>query len=117
MQLAAHWETEAQRQAAIAQHGDVAMLQKELEALQTESTTVKRLLLDEEAKVNLPSSGRPLRLDLFSNNSGFAGDLIFVEYKRGSLCLCTRSYAKHLRVEGDFPSVTYTRLDLMLTVS
>ena len=51
MQLAAHWETEAQRQAAIAQHGDVAMLQKELEALQTESTTVKRLLLDEEAKV------------------------------------------------------------------
>ena len=51
MQLAAHWETEAQRQAAIAQHGNVALLQKELEELQNEATTVKQLLLDEEAKV------------------------------------------------------------------
>lgn len=50
-QLAAHWEAEAQRQAAIAQHGDVAHLTAKITELESALAAAKTQLLDTEAEV------------------------------------------------------------------
>ena len=51
LQLAAHWEAEAQRQAAIAQQGDVAALQGRVDEQEKQLTDLQELLLDTQAQV------------------------------------------------------------------
>lgn len=51
LQMAAHWESEAQRQAAIAQHGDVVALQKRVEEQEAQMLDVQELLVDTQAQV------------------------------------------------------------------
>lgn len=51
LQLAAHWEAEAQRQAAIAQAGDVTHLQHRIEVFEQELSHLQSALIDQEAQV------------------------------------------------------------------
>ena len=51
LQLAAHWEAEAQRQATIAQHGDVLALQGRVAELDKQLADLQELLLDTQAQV------------------------------------------------------------------
>ena len=52
LQLASHWEAEAQRQAAIAQAGDVTQLQKQIEGLERQLSNLQEALIDQEALVS-----------------------------------------------------------------
>ena len=52
-QLALHWEAEAQRQAAIAQAGDVVHLQDQVEGLKNELSQLETALVDCEAQVKV----------------------------------------------------------------
>lgn len=51
LQLAAHWEAEAQRQAAIAQHGDIVTLQRKAEQQEAQMLDLQELLVDTQAQV------------------------------------------------------------------
>lgn len=51
LQLAAHWEAEAQRQAAIAQHGDVVALQGRVDEQERQLADLQELLLDTQTQV------------------------------------------------------------------
>lgn len=53
LQLATHWEAEAQRQAAIAQFGDTATLEKELDKLK------EAVIMKEQALLEFDSKARP----------------------------------------------------------
>lgn len=55
LQLAAHWESEAQRQAAIAQHGDVAALERRLQDQDAQLQDTQELLLEAQTQVVLHS--------------------------------------------------------------
>lgn len=62
MHLANHWEAEAQRQAAIAQHGDIAVLERENEALQEELHAKQKRLIDADSQVRVPQRAPDLPL-------------------------------------------------------
>lgn len=52
VQLATHWEVEAQRQAAVATTGEAAVLRRQLDNLSAENNELRRQLLDSRTEAS-----------------------------------------------------------------